>query len=140
MVRLTALALAASLAGCSSLNSMLEGDKVDYRSGGSKSARLEVPPDLTQLSRDPRYQVPSGVVSASAYQQQVAAAPAAGSTATASVAPTSLGETRLERAGNQRWLITGLPPEQVWPALKEFWQELGFSLTTDSPQTGVMET
>ena len=140
VVRLTALALAASLAGCSSLNSMLEGDKVDYRSGGSKAARLEVPPDLTQLARDPRYQVPSGVVSASTYQQQLATAPAAGATAAASVAPTSVGETRIERAGNQRWLVTGLPPEQVWPALKEFWQELGFTLTTDSPQTGVMET
>ena len=60
--RLTALALAAALAGCSSLGSMLEGDKVDYRSGGAKTARLEVPPDLTQLARDPRYQVPDDLV------------------------------------------------------------------------------
>lgn len=140
-VRLTVLALAlpAALAGCSSVSSMLEGDKVDYRSGGSKSTRLEVPPDLTQLARDPRYQVPGGTVSASAYQQQVAAAPAAGTVAGA-VAPAALGETRIERAGDQRWLVTQMPPEQVWPALQEFWQDLGFNLTTDSPETGVMET
>ncbi|MCM5678308.1 outer membrane protein assembly factor BamC [Schlegelella sp. S2-27] len=137
-VRLTALALAATLAGCSSIGSMLEGDKVDYRSGGSKSARLEVPPDLTQLARDPRYQAPGGSVSAAAYQQQAAAAPAAQAAAT--VAPDAIGDIRIERAGNQRWLVLQQAPEQVWPQLKEFWQDLGFNLTTDSPQTGVMET
>ncbi|UZG43176.1 outer membrane protein assembly factor BamC [Caldimonas thermodepolymerans] len=137
--RLTALALAAALAGCSSLGSMLEGDKVDYRSGGAKTARLEVPPDLTQLARDPRYQVPgSGSVSATAYQQQVAAAPAAA--AATPVAPDAVGDVRIERAGNQRWLVTSQTPEQLWPQLKEFWEELGFNLTTDSQDTGVMET
>ncbi|MCW7538213.1 outer membrane protein assembly factor BamC [Aquabacterium sp. A7-Y] len=134
-----ALALSA-LAGCSSIGSMLEGDKVDYRSSGSKSARLEVPPDLTQLSADPRYQVPTGSsVSAAAYQ---AATPAGTGTAAAAtpVAPTSLGDLRMERAGSQRWLVVNQTPEQLWPQLKQFWQEAGFNLSTDSPQTGVLET
>ncbi|WKB52610.1 outer membrane protein assembly factor BamC [Eleftheria terrae] len=143
-VRLTAAALALSaLAGCSSVNSMLEGDKVDYRSSGAKSARLEVPPDLTQLSTDARYQVPaSGSVSAAAYQANTPAPTAAQTTTTGSagVAPSAIGDLRLERAGSQRWLVVNQSPEQLWPQLKEFWQEAGFSLTTDSPQTGVLET
>ena len=142
LVRRTALAtlVAAALTGCSSLNSLMEGDRVDYRSGGSKSARLEVPPDLTQLQRDARYQVPGGgSVSAAELERAQASAPR-GTSGASTVAPSSIGDVRIVRAGDERWLVTSQTPEQVWPQLRAFWQELGFNLTTDSPQTGVMET
>ncbi|HWP19758.1 MAG TPA: outer membrane protein assembly factor BamC [Burkholderiaceae bacterium] len=134
-----ALLVATALAGCSSLSSMMEGDRVDYRSRGSQSARLEVPPDLTQLQRDARYQVPGGgSVSAAELERAQATAPRQGTAN--NVAPNAIGDVRLMRAGEQRWLVTAEAPEQVWPKLRAFWQELGFNLTTDSPQTGVMET
>ncbi len=137
-LRATALAACVlALAGCSSLGSMLQGDKVDYRSSGSKTSTLDVPPDLTQLSRDQRYQVSGGSISATTYQ---AATPATSRVATASVAPVAIGDMRIERAGNQRWLVSPLPPEQLWPRLKEYWQEAGFNLTLDSPETGILET
>lgn len=139
-LRATALAACLlALAGCSSLGSMLQGDKVDYRSSGAKTSTLEVPPDLTQLSRDQRYQVASGSGSISATDYQ-AAAPAAGRAPVAAVAPASLGDIRVERAGNQRWLVTPMTPEQLWPRVKEYWQENGFSLTLDSPEAGILET
>ena len=28
----------------------------------------------------------------------------------------------------------------LWPGLRDFWQQLGFSIETDSPETGVLET
>ena len=49
-VRIGVLAAAALLL---SACSMLEGEKIDYKSAG-KGQPLEVPPDLTQLSRDSR--------------------------------------------------------------------------------------
>ena len=55
-----ALVAALSIGGCSSLDSVLSGDKIDYRSGGTKTSGLEVPPDLTQLTRDSRYQQSQG--------------------------------------------------------------------------------
>src|SRR4030095_12576523 len=42
--------------------------------------------------------------------------------------------------GNQRWLVTKLTPEQLWPQLITFWQERGFILVTQSPEAGVIET
>ena len=48
------------LAACSSIENFVGGDKIDYRSSGTKTQGLEVPPDLTQLARDTRYQQPSG--------------------------------------------------------------------------------
>ncbi len=134
---LLALAAAVTLSGCSSLENMLSGDKLDYRSAAqAKPQGLEVPPDLTQLARDGRYQVPGGVVSAAAAG---AAAPARAATG-AAVAPRELGAMRIERDGTTRWLVVGQPPEDLWPRLRSFWQDLGFTLTTDAADVGIMET
>ena len=64
----TGLACLVALAGCSSVESLFTGDKVDYRSSSTRSSGLDVPPDLTQLAKDTRYQPTSGVVSASTFQ------------------------------------------------------------------------
>ncbi|HUR90823.1 MAG TPA: outer membrane protein assembly factor BamC [Ramlibacter sp.] len=112
--------------------SYIEGEKVDYRSAG-KGVALEVPPDLTQLSRDSRYQIPGGTVTASAYQVGQAAP-------NMPTAATTLGDIRVERAGQERWLVVNRPADQLWDPVREFWQENGFLLTTDQPALGVMET
>ena len=52
-VKIGLLAAACALSACS----VLEGDRIDYKSAG-KGVTLEVPPDLSQLSRDSRYVVP----------------------------------------------------------------------------------
>ena len=137
-----ALAVTAALcvAGCSSLDSLLSGDKIDYRSSGNRTAGLEVPPDLTQLSRDSRYQQAQGsAVSAAAFQASTPAAGALPAT-TAAVAQQSVGEMRIERLGNERWLRTNLTPEQLWPQLQAFWKERGFVIAQDQAAAGVMET
>jgi outer membrane protein assembly factor BamC len=123
------LVLAAVLSACS----VLEGDKIDYRSA-SKGPTLEVPPDLTQMSRDTRYAVPgTGPVSANTYQlgQTVPGMP---------TAATALGDVRIERAGNQRWLVVNRPADQLWPLVRDFWQESGFLLAMDQANLGIMET
>ncbi|XVJ70178.1 MAG: outer membrane protein assembly factor BamC [Rhizobacter sp.] len=144
-----ALAVTSQLVGCSSIENFVGGDKVDYKtSGGKKSAGLEIPPDLTQLARDPRYQPSSGAVSANAFQ-----APTAGTQTSNNVATTvnvgsgtssspamAVADMRIERSGNQRWLTTPLPPEKLWPQLQTFWAERGFVLITDQAEFGVMET
>jgi outer membrane protein assembly factor BamC len=116
-------------------------DKVDYRSGGTKTAGLEVPPDLTQLTRDSRYQQTQGsAVSAAAFQASAPMASAPAAVLSVAVAPQSVGDMRIERLGNERWLRTSMPPEQLWPQLQAFWKERGFTLTLDQPTTGTMET
>ena len=117
-----------ALSGCS----FIEGDKVDYRSAG-KGVALEVPPDLTQLARDSRYQIPGGTVTASAYQVGQAAP-------NMPTAATTLGDVRVERAGQERWLVVNRPADKLWEPVREFWQENGFLLNIDQPGIGVMET
>jgi outer membrane protein assembly factor BamC len=133
-----ALALAA-IAGCSTIGNVLEPDRIEYKSAG-KAPSLEIPPDLTKLQRENRYAIPEanrGQATASGYMLQQSAAPAA---QVANVAPAATPDMRIERAGNQRWLVVKQAPEALWPQLKDFWQDSGFLLTQEVPQAGVMET
>ena len=140
LITLAAVA-ALSLGACSTLDNLLSGDKIDYRTGaGNKTSGLEVPPDLTQLTRDSRYQqTQGGAISAAAYQAGTAAASPA-TVQSVTVAAQSAGDVRIERLGNERWLRTALAPEQLWPLLQAFWKERGFVIVQDVPAAGVMET
>ena len=122
------LAIIMGLSACSTI----EEDKIDYKST-SKGNSLEVPPDLVQLSRDNRYQIPGGTT-ASGFEAGQANKPV---TATAAQV---IGDVQIERAGNQRWLVVGRTPEKVWPLLRDFWTDNGFLLITDEQNIGIMET
>ena len=137
-VPLLTAALSATLAGCSTIEGFFGGDKVDYRSTAVKAQSLEVPPDLTQLARDARYQPQGGVISASGVRSPQA--PAASASAAAGVAVASLDGMRIARDGQQRWLVSPQTPEQLWPQLKAFWEQRGLKVASDNAQTGVMET
>ncbi len=128
IAKLGVLATCAALSACS----VLEGDRIDYKSAG-KGVSLEVPPDLSQLSRDSRYAIPGGAVTASSFQvgQAAPGVPTAAST---------LGDVRIERAGTQRWLVINRPADQLWGPVRDFWQENGFLLTLDQASLGIMET
>jgi len=123
------LGVTLALGACSAL----ETDKVDYRST-AKAPKLDVPPDLTQLSKDTPYTVVGGAVSANASK--------AGTTESskAAIATASVGDVRIERNGNQRWLVVNRPAEKLWEPVKEFWQENGFLLAMDQDKLGIMET
>ena len=133
------VALAAVLGACQTASDMLEGKKVDYKSAG-QAPTLEIPPDLTTPTRDNRYVVPGGTSSAtlSGYQADRAQQAKTGN-AVSGVLPT-IQNMQIERAGTQRWLVVPIPPEKVWPLVRDFWQENGFLIAVDVPETGVMET
>ena len=129
------------LAGCTTVENMFAGDKVDYRStSASRTAGLEVPPDLTQLAKESRYTQPNGTVSASTYQSLGSTNAAAPTNVVPVVAPQSVGAFKIERLGNERWLATTLPPEEVFPQVRAFWKDNGFNLTQDRADTGLIET
>ena len=126
---LTVLAITASLSACS----VLKEDKIDYKSA-VRAPSLEIPPDLSQLRRESRFAFESTSASAAGFQS------ASSRVADAGTASNTLGKVKMERQGDQRWLVAAMPADQVWPALREFWTANGFPLTTDSPELGIMET
>jgi outer membrane protein assembly factor BamC len=113
---------------------VLQEEKIDYRSARQVST-LDVPPDLTQLSRETRYQVPGSVVTASGYQSAQPAGASGNGTAASQV-----GDVRIERAGDQRWLVVDRPADRLWSPVKDFWQDNGFTLSMEQQPLGLMET
>ena len=132
-IALAALVAVSLLAGCSTLKDTLEGERVDYKSSGAKAPSLDVPPDLTQLSSETRYAVPGSAVSASSFQ-------IGQPTQAVTTAANSVGDVRIERSGNQRWLVVKQPAEKLWAPVRDFWLENGFLLTQDQENLGIMET
>jgi len=112
----------------------MDGDKVNYKTeGGTKVVPLDIPPDLTQLTRDTRYVVPGGPVTASG--MAVRPAPTVAATAAKQV-----NDVRIERDGKQRWLVVNRSADAVWPIVQEFWKENGFIYVIEQQQLGLLET
>jgi outer membrane protein assembly factor BamC len=137
---LSMLLLTGLLAGCGG-SILPESKKIEYKSAG-KLPPLEIPPDLTQQSRDERYVVPDvssskGSATYSAYSIERSGQ---ARTTTAQDLLPQVDKMRIERSGTQRWLVVGGSPEKLWPGVKEFWQELGFLVNVEVPEAGIMET
>lgn len=132
--RLGLLSIALGLSACTTT---FQDAKIDYKSAGkSQAPSLEVPPDLTQLSQDSRYNVPGGVVSAAAMQANAKAAqPADTRTAT-----NAIGDVRIQREGSQHWLVVKRPADKLWEPVRDFWLENGFIFTIEDRQLGILET
>ncbi|CAG9184211.1 outer membrane protein assembly factor BamC [Cupriavidus pinatubonensis] len=131
------------ITGCSSINDAMQPDKIDYKSSASKrTPSLDIPPDLTKLDGDRRYSVPDqGGTNTSTLSNYSQATKTREASPTENVLPSAQG-IRMERDGNQRWLVisNGMRADQLWQSLRGFWQESGFLLVQDSPETGIMET
>lgn len=133
-VALTAASAGVFLTACGSFGT--SGKNTDYRSQGGKIPSLEVPPDLTSPVVDDRFVIPdSKATTFSSYNRERGAAQTTGDV----VLPKAEG-ARIERAGEQRWLVVKTSPGKAWPVIKEFWTETGFILKRESPEVGIMET
>ncbi len=134
---LVLIALTASLLGACSMS--LEQKKIDYKSSG-KAPSLDVPPDLSSANQDDRFAVPDintrGTATYSAFNKERVNNPQREG---ANLLP-ELSNARVDRAGSQRWLVVKANPDQVWPVVREFWQENGFIIKTENPEAGIMET
>ena len=130
------VALAVTASGCS----MFEGKKIDYKSAG-KLPTLEAPPDLVMPAGDNRFVVPDinpkGAATFSAYDRDRGTKPQAPG---AQALLPKIDKVSIERAGGQRWMVVQAPAAEVWPVVKDFWQELGFIISLEMPDAGLMET
>lgn len=133
---LTLSLLAIVLTGCSAFP---DSRKIDYKSAG-KAPTLEVPPDLSQLARDDRFLVPDVAGKGSATFSAYSADRTPLAQMQSSTVLPKVDKVRVERSGNQRWLVVAASPEKLWDTVKDFWQETGFIISLERPEAGLMET
>ena len=121
------------LVGCKSVTS---NDTVDYKAAGAvRGPNLSFPPDLITAQADRRYIVQDGTATMSEYNAAVKK-----SVQTRKNVMTGIPGMRIARDGERRWLVVEKPAPELYPQIKDFWQENGFLLAIDSPSTGIMET
>ena len=128
-LRAAACAALLWLAGCSSMSSLLESRRVDYKSTASVPS-LEVPPDLTLPAFDERYRDRPGSATASGL--------AAGTQPSRAGLLPTVEAGRVERAGTQRWLVVQGTPEAVWGMARDFWVANGFTMALERADIGIM--
>ncbi|KNH04709.1 putative transmembrane protein [Candidatus Burkholderia brachyanthoides] len=127
-----------ALSGCDALNDWLAPDRVNYKTAAT-APNLNVPTDLSTADISQRYAAPPAVNTLGGAAERTPT-PAGNLTLGVPNTQDPFG-MHVESDGDRRWLvIDGRMPDQVWPQLKEFWTENGFTLKTDSPQTGIMAT
>jgi len=140
------LSMTLAVSGCGVFNIMsneVDENILEYESVTDKSPPLEVPPDLTRPATDGRYSIPDLKPSESKTYSAYSRERANGENGTnARLLPANSDESmvRTERSGTQRWLVVKSEPETVWPIIKDFWKEMGFSIKVEIPEAGVIET
>ena len=123
----------AALTACKSVTS---NDTVDYKSTGAvRGPNLSYPPDLITAQADRRYIVQDGTATMSEYNAAMKK-----SVQMRNNVMTGIPGMRIARDGERRWLVVEKPAAELYPQVKDFWQENGFLLVVDSPSTGIMET
>jgi len=132
------------LAACNTLpnvEEMLPDRKVEYKKSKQAEANLEVPPDLTTNSISDSLVIPGAMGSGSASFSDFAnrETPVAGVSNQGSVIP-QLQDIRVQRDGDQRWLVIKGSPDNVWSRVVDFWQENGILMVEQDPSVGVMVT
>ena len=130
------LIVAVSAFGLVACKSVTSNDTVDYKSAGAvRGPNLSYPPDLITAQADRRYIVQDGSATMSEYNAAVNK-----SVQTRKNVMTGIPGMRIARDGERRWLVVDKPAPELYPQVKDFWQENGFLLVIDSPSTGIMET
>ncbi len=143
------VAACVALTGCSYLNlnfgSIFTDEKIQYETTSTR-APLEVPPDLSQLPMDDRFEVPERAqvvtatqVAASEEQRKNAAGVQTEVGTTADVLPNTV-VAKIMRDGSDRFIRVNMAPNDVWNAVLDFWPSVGLQVEREDPKAGIMET
>lgn len=93
-----------TIAACGSI---MDSDKVNYKTQteAPTAKSLEVPPDLSKITRNKRFDVPGGIISANelGVGNKTDLGPL--------TSPLALADIQVKRAGNQMWLDIARPPK-----------------------------
>ena len=129
------LCLLAALA-VSSCQTIADKRKIDYKSTRTLPP-LDVPPDLSAPEGG---KAGTEAATGPASYSGLAAEKGAATRASGGDVLPDIEGVRLQRDGQMRWLVVKMPPEQLWPKVREFVLNNGLIIDKENPQTGIIET
>jgi outer membrane protein assembly factor BamC len=134
---LSALALIiSSTSGCG----WLWGQDGYFRDRGSdyleatQTAPMQLPPDVTGKRLDPLLPIPRNVANDTQKGEYVVPRPQQLSVAA------SASDFSLQKSGDARWILAQRAPAEVWPVAHQYFEDNGFRMAEQRPQTGEFNT
>ena len=123
------------LFGCSSIEELPIIDKVtqpDYVSS-KKSKKLELPPEMDEISTSNKYLIDGQPTSLKNYQNKDQ------NLEIQKFLKEQQNKIKVVKAGTMRWLVVPAELNNVWPAVESFWEDMGFDINS-SKSKGIIET
>jgi len=128
------------LNGCSTAEDYFEDLTAPDYVNSSKSKRLEVPPDLSEIDSGENYSVPGEAKSYKEFLDRENRLTADIENPNKKKVIENPDGMKIIKSGNLRWLIVEKEPDILWPHIKDFWEELGFRVLIANKRTGIIET
>ena len=133
---LVCLLVAIAVSGCTTFK---KKRTIDYKSTRTLPP-LEVPPDLSTLPES-RNVLPSAAPSPTAtYSEYTKGRGVQQTGAVGSAVLPEYPDMKIERDGQQRWLVVNASPEALWPRVRDFILNNGLLIAKENPRTGILET
>jgi outer membrane protein assembly factor BamC len=123
------------LIGCSSIEEIPIVDKVtqpDYVSS-KKAKKLEIPPDLDDVNSSNKYSINGQPTSLKQYQNKD------NEKNLVNLIDEKKMKIKVVKSGAMRWLVVPAGQKEVWPVVENFWEDMGFDVSS-SKRTGIIET
>ncbi len=141
MKRLAGLTALALVIGNTSGCGWLWGPEGYFRDRGDdylnarETAPMQVPDGMQSKPLDPLLPIPLNVATSTEKEGEYEVPrpqPLAGAG--------DVSDFSLQRSGDTRWLVAQRPPAEVWPVAHQFFEENGFPIADERPQTGEFST
>lgn len=134
------LLMSLMLVGCG----LLESKKADYKSV-QRAKPLDIPPELSAPAKDDRYTVSEASnkgTTFSNYNAERFASKKVAPDSDANALATSFqtDKLRIQRSGNQRWLVVAGAPNALWSSIRKFVEARGLVVKIESAELGFIET
>lgn len=130
-----------TIVGCSS-NLDKPESPIDYKKSQTVPS-LEIPPDLTTSSINDELVIPESgdnqSTTLSEYDNKPTTGKGLSTRNQAKVLPLAK-KIQLQHENRTHWLVIQEDASVIWPKVKQFWLENGFTLTREEPRIGIMET
>lgn len=102
----------------------------------TQTAPMQVPADVTGIKRlDPLLPIPRNVADSTQKGEYTVPRPAALATSAAESSDFSL-----QQSGEARWILAQRPPVEVWSVAHQYFEDNGFRIAEERPQTGEFST
>ncbi|MEZ0197987.1 hypothetical protein AB9U01_28525, partial [Pseudomonas qingdaonensis] len=138
MKRLAGLSALALIISTTSGCGWLWGEDGYFRDRGSDylqahpTAPMQLPPDASNVKRlDPLLPIPRNVADDTVKGEFEVPRPQPLTGGAAQVTDYSL-----QRSGSSRWVLAQHSPAEVWPVARQFFEDNGFRIAEERPQTG----